>query len=265
MKKTLKQKAFTLAETLIVMGVIGVVAALTIPSLSNSTNDKDIVAKVRKSHSALEDAFGRMIATYDEFDTWNTDLSTNSLAKRMLGTMKLTKNCETTTAGCFSSNATLVKSDGSNTQGSLNGTSSSVYRAILADGASVGIFVDNATCTANAGTDVSQDLKEICGVVLVDVDGPSKGKSRHGLDLFTFYVTKKGIYPVGTENDTKFKYEDNCTEKGNPTTATGSKGCTAWVVYNANLDYKKTATTGTGNCITDSNKHLNFTSNTTCD
>ncbi|MBR1680385.1 type II secretion system protein, partial [bacterium] len=58
-----KKSAFTLAETLIVMGIIGVVAALTIPSLTNSTNNKDVVAKVRKAHTNLEDAFGRMVGT----------------------------------------------------------------------------------------------------------------------------------------------------------------------------------------------------------
>ncbi|MBR2525906.1 type II secretion system protein [bacterium] len=263
MNKTLKQKAFTLAETLIVMGVIGVVAALTIPSLSNSTNDKDVVAKVRKNHTALEDAFGRMIATYEEFDSWGANLTTNDLGKRLFGSMKLTKNCDTTVSGCFSADANLIKSDGSTSIGSLNGTSSSVYRVILADGASVGIFVDNATCTATAGSNVSQDLKEICGTILVDVDGPSKGKSKHGLDLFTYYITKKGIYPVGTADDTKFKFKEACTQKGAPTTATGSNACTAWVVYNANLDYKKADTTG--KCLSNTNKTLDFTTNTSCD
>ena len=46
MKKTL---AFTLAEVLVVMGIIGVVAAITIPTLNNTTNEKEIVAKVNKS------------------------------------------------------------------------------------------------------------------------------------------------------------------------------------------------------------------------
>lgn len=41
--------AFTLAETLIVMGIIGVVAALTIPNLNSSTADKEKVAKLKKS------------------------------------------------------------------------------------------------------------------------------------------------------------------------------------------------------------------------
>lgn len=40
--------AFTLAETLIVMGIIGVVAALTLPNLNDSTNNKEKVAKVKK-------------------------------------------------------------------------------------------------------------------------------------------------------------------------------------------------------------------------
>lgn len=40
-----KKIAFTLAETLIVMGIIGVVAALTIPNLNSSTADKEKVAK----------------------------------------------------------------------------------------------------------------------------------------------------------------------------------------------------------------------------
>ena len=36
--------AFTLAETLVVMGIIGVVAALTIPNLNQSTGDREKVA-----------------------------------------------------------------------------------------------------------------------------------------------------------------------------------------------------------------------------
>ena len=40
MKK--KNLAFTLAEVLIVIGIIGVVAALTLPNLNHATGDKDI-------------------------------------------------------------------------------------------------------------------------------------------------------------------------------------------------------------------------------
>ena len=59
MKKITKLLAFTLAETLIVMGIIGVVAALTIPNLNSSTADKEKVAKLKKVYSNLNDAIGR--------------------------------------------------------------------------------------------------------------------------------------------------------------------------------------------------------------
>ena len=41
------------------MGIIGVVAALTLPNLNSSTGDKEKVAKVKKIYSNLNDAFGR--------------------------------------------------------------------------------------------------------------------------------------------------------------------------------------------------------------
>lgn len=266
MKKTLRQKAFTLAETLIVMGVIGVVAALTIPSLSNSTNDKDVVAKVRKNHSALEDAFGRMIGTYGEFDSWGDNLKTEDLGKRLFSSMKITKDCgNSTNKDCFAANTALLKSDGTSAGDNVNALTA--YKVVLADGASVAVNVDNNTCTANVGSNVSQDLKEVCGTVLVDIDGPSKGKGMHGLDVFEFLVTKKGIYPVGTEADSIFPYKGSCTELGAPTTKANSKACTAWVIYNANLDYKKAASSGAnkGKCLSNTGKTLDFSTNTSCD
>ena len=262
MNKMIKKTAFTLAETLIVMGIIGVVAALTIPSLTNSTNNKDIVAKVRKAHTNLEDAFGRMVGTYGEIDEWNDALSSNTLGKRMIGSMKLTKNCGVTATGnCFANNTTVYASNGTSAATNAE-TNTGMFKVIKADGVSLGIYVDNTTCTASAGANVSQDLKEICGVAFIDVDGPNKGKNRHGQDLFEFYITKKGVYPVGSADDEKFKYKDNCTKTGQNTTAQ-SQSCTAWVVYNANLDYKKATTEG--KCQTDTSKILDFTTNTSCD
>lgn len=65
-----KYIAFTLAETLIVMGIIGVVAALTIPNLNSSTADKEKVAKVKKIYQNLDDAISRAHAVYGPQDEW---------------------------------------------------------------------------------------------------------------------------------------------------------------------------------------------------
>lgn len=52
----MKKSGFTLAEVLITLGIIGVVAAMTIPALINQTNNADIKAAVKKGLSALNQA-----------------------------------------------------------------------------------------------------------------------------------------------------------------------------------------------------------------
>jgi len=51
-----KKKAFTLAEVLITLGIIGVVAALTLPSLIQKQNDRATVARVKKMYSVISNA-----------------------------------------------------------------------------------------------------------------------------------------------------------------------------------------------------------------
>ncbi|MBQ3312067.1 type II secretion system protein, partial [bacterium] len=48
---TVHSLAFTLAETLIVMGIIGVVAALTIPNVNKNTNHARQVTKFKKTYA----------------------------------------------------------------------------------------------------------------------------------------------------------------------------------------------------------------------
>ena len=52
-----RKKAFTLAEVLITLGIIGVVAALTIPTLIQNYQEKAIVTKLKQSMSLFNQAF----------------------------------------------------------------------------------------------------------------------------------------------------------------------------------------------------------------
>ena len=49
------KKAFTLSEVLITLTIIGVVAALTIPSLNNHVGEADKIAKIKKVQAILGD------------------------------------------------------------------------------------------------------------------------------------------------------------------------------------------------------------------
>ena len=137
--------AFTLAETLVVMGIIGVVAALTIPNLNQSTGDREKVAKVKKIYANLEDAFGRAQAVYGPFDEWFQNDGNDEKAKmkrfgeRMTEFMKVSKVCSFTT-GCFSSSPYYDYYGGDSWSEYTDNRDEEVsdyYNVILADGTSV--------------------------------------------------------------------------------------------------------------------------------
>lgn len=56
------KKAFTLAEVLITLGVIGVVAAITLPTLIQQYNKVVWVNQLKKSVSMLEQGFQKAMA-----------------------------------------------------------------------------------------------------------------------------------------------------------------------------------------------------------
>lgn len=55
-----KSKAFTLAEILITLGIIGIIAAITIPTLKTNIFEKEIVNKFKQSYSIISQAVKMM-------------------------------------------------------------------------------------------------------------------------------------------------------------------------------------------------------------
>lgn len=235
----IKKRAFTLAETLIVLGIIGIVAMLTIPSLSTDASNKDKVVKLKKAYSVLEDAYGRMTSNYGLMDNW-ADIDTETITKRMASSMKITKNCGMEEDdSCFESSAKIegIESD-------KNVKSKDVGKFVTGDNISYAFLIeqsDGSDCNKDITGEESSmpaSLKTICGVVMVDVTGAGKSRSVQGKDLFEFYITKEGIYPVGTENDDLFQWTTDCLDTA------GGSACTAWAIYNGNLDYSKVDSSG---------------------
>ena len=63
--------AFTLAEVLITLGVIGIVAALTLPSLITKYQEKQLVTSYLRVYSLLENAYRHVQAEYGTFENWS--------------------------------------------------------------------------------------------------------------------------------------------------------------------------------------------------
>lgn len=62
----MKIQGFTLAEVLITLGIIGVVAAMTLPALIQKNNNKVVETRLKKFYSAINQAI--MLAENDYGD-----------------------------------------------------------------------------------------------------------------------------------------------------------------------------------------------------
>ena len=79
LKKTIGMKGFTLAEVLITLGIIGVVAAMTMPTLINSTQGAQYKTAYKKALSVMSQAVVMNIALED-YDLSQTVGGTNMTA-----------------------------------------------------------------------------------------------------------------------------------------------------------------------------------------
>lgn len=207
-----KALAFTLAETLIVMGIIGVVAALTIPNLNSSTADKEKVAKVKKIYSNLNDALGRAQVVYGPVEEWK-QLDSTAVAQtarfgeRLTEFMKVSKNCKMeVNKGCLSS--AKVKSIGAVEDKNYDGDNS-VYKFITADGTSI-YFTSNGA--------------------FVDIDGPIKGSTQYGKDIFLFQLADNDFVPMRKNEFSSYLAE---------LTAGSGFSASGWIIDYDNMDYLK--------------------------
>lgn len=145
-----KSIAFTLAESLLVMAVIGIVATLVVPNLKNNSDDQVYVAKARKVYSELETAYERATLKYGNPRDWTQD-QTEAHLQAFLNVKKVCTEdtCTQEMLGC-GKNYTILK----------DGSSYCVQRADIFN------FV----------------------VIPFDVDGAQKGYNTDGKDCFNSFI-----------------------------------------------------------------------------
>lgn len=176
MKKNLNvhsgKHAFTLAEVLITLGIIGVIAALTIPSLIANYQKKVVVTKLKKFYSTMSQAI-----TLSEIDNgtakdWNYNLEGDKFFDNYVKNyFKI--NTESKTKD-FLSNYKMTN---------LNGTECTSYAwcafgnntfITLADGATLGISKSSSNGTM---------------IIFIDINGHKKPNVM-GKDIFIYCISK---------------------------------------------------------------------------
>lgn len=217
---------FTLAEVLITLGIIGVVAALTMPSLIQSYKERETVSKLKKFYSVINQAFLLAINENGPVDTWDyaevnpeTGFTTsNKFFEYLRPHLKLAKDCGTQ-SGCIS-NSVYMKLDGAPQQ--TYGKNSVYYKVILIDGSYMWMRQEYGTGTHFC--DISDGgWENTCGSIWTDING-SYPPNTIGKDTFAFVILKDRIMP----------YKVNDCELGK-----AGWGCTAYILSNGNMNYLK--------------------------
>lgn len=186
-------QAFTLAEVLITLGIIGVVAAMTLPTLINDKRNKELEAGFKKAYSIIQTAFNKM--SYDEgqiinnenYPSWDFAYKFKTYFKDTCKNDKNNINCDITI------NSGDYKSYNNGYMG-LSWLDDG--RIMLSDG--MLIMIESPY---NGGR----------LYITVDVNGLKKRPNRWGYDLFTFQVTNDGKLLPGGAKGTDMEAEEFCS------------------------------------------------------
>lgn len=175
---------FTLAEVLIAMGVVGVIAALTIPNLMNDYQKKSLAAAAHKFYSQTEDALGSYLAEHNADSLYEAGMSSGAgVVNFFKDNFKITTDCGTSKTPCFASTYTSI--DGTSTVDITPANYACTYVFTLPSGTSV--------CTSS-GLPYSYSENGITkryGFVYFDVNGP-KPPNIAGRDYFLAYMWDDG-------------------------------------------------------------------------
>lgn len=205
-----KRFGFTLAEVLITLAIIGVVAAMTIPTLLQNQAKKQYVTQLKKAYTAFTQA--TQLVMIDEGVTKLADMNfveassiiSDAEFNKFADKFKTVKKCLQNDTKCdYRFNA----------QGGINPDENidvvATHKFITADGILFGFVLDAAgmgySCKSgySAGTYASTNkpLDTACMPIIIDVNGPKK-PNRSGRDIFYFYILNDGnLYPVGGQSD----------------------------------------------------------------
>lgn len=224
---TPKSRAFTLAEVLITLLIIGVVASLVVPNLINDSQNEELNALLKKNYSAFTNAAKLMMNDYggNLIGVFNSE---QDMYNKFGNYIIFSKICPAGSTECFYA--------GTNTWKNLYGDDGSydhttTRTGILNDGTAVRFTFESLSCATSHGAGSPAEFS--CGYVEIDVNGYKKPNIM-GRDIFFFWITKTGVYPNGIYNDVRSNwslYCDKTSSAGN-----SGRGCAAKILSGGKVD-----------------------------
>ncbi|MBO6087336.1 type II secretion system protein [bacterium] len=248
------KKGFTLAEVLITLGVIGVVASLTLPTLIKEYNKHAWVNALKQNYSLLNQGFKKMMAddgvefiadtevwraigwnNYNYFCSSGSDLLSGGCKdfyqqlKKYFKIIRIDKGPDT-------GNVYNYKYRNSSEKNAYN--QNIIY---LSNGAMIWNYSFNKNPIISSYCDAIHNAGgHMCGSAgyfNIDING-NKGPNEWGKDIFIFYITERGqLAPVGGNDFAVY---------GSP--VLGSAGSGVIIIYKEAIEKQKAKKGLNGEC-----------------
>lgn len=218
-----KQNGFTLAEVLITLGIIGVVAAMTLPALIAKYQKTVVLTSLKKNYASLQAATQYSVSKYGEplywegLEPWMTStLCKNNLCDEFVDkflenvkTAKVYEAKHVPTFGvfefCGSDKVYKTLTDDTRAVAAGSGDARQNYKSVLLPDGSCWLFYFRG-----AGTELNTSLM----LILVDVNGPDKRPNRYGADTFKFELFGNGKLAPQTVDDCRKVLNDTGMGQG---------------------------------------------------
>lgn len=172
--------AFTLAEVLITLAVIGIATMLTLPTISVHYQKKTQIAGLQRIYTQMANSVRllmvdeRVKSLFDSYLVQTSSDSVEDTAGQFLHKyFKIAKDCGADPTDCFAPSYTNLEG------GAVTVPDENVYCVMVVNGASVCVEPLN-------------DQYKISGTVIVDVNGYAK-PNISGRDLFMFHIYGDGF------------------------------------------------------------------------
>lgn len=241
-------KAFTLAEVLIVVGIIGIIAEITIPILVQDFQEKAYTSQLRRTYSILGQAYSMARVENGEVNMWPVTCM-NDVANIFIPYLQAVKVIAPVNSDMGNSTQMGYKTNLLDLRKNLTGTP--MHAQVQLKSGEMLWFTSavtpssGLTCSSATGSGWSGS----CFFIAVDTNG-LKNPNRFGVDVFLFQASLTSISPFGGANSisTGWTFCNPSTDVAAWGYIQNGAACGAWVLQNNNMDYLKCVNGDTDYC-----------------
>ena len=198
----MKTKGFTLAEVLITLAIIGVIAAISVPSLIQKTNSEELKVAFKKDYAMIGQAVNQIMFDKGSFSNMCPDDANkyNYLSNIFQGYLKTIKSCPsgTVSGNCWSAPGEWYTGDGDPYKAGdawVTGPLATWSGVILNNGSFMAISY-SPTCPT-----LFPSGEHGCGGFMLDTNGFKK-PNKVSKDIFLLYIDTSGtVVPCGPSMD----------------------------------------------------------------